>query len=289
MDSKDQSVAEFKVGNIDIKTVKGFGDEWSRFDQNDLSNDDLNTIFKKYFKIFPWTNLSNESVGFDLGCGSGRWAKLVAPHIGKLHCIDPSEAIHIARQNLIEESNCIFHEAGVDNIPLEDMSMDFGYSLGVLHHIPDTQAAIKDCVSKLKDGAPFLLYLYYAFDNRPFWFRWLWNLSDLLRKLVSRMPYSLRYFSSQLIAGLIYWPLARLANLFEKIGFDVSNFPLSFYRNYAFYVMRTDALDRFGTRLEQRFSKFQIEQMMRLAGLADIEFSNESPFWCAIGYKKVAV
>ena len=275
--------------NRDFKTIDGFGDEWTRFDQSDMSKEDIKIIFDKYFSIFPWDKLSNQAIGFDLGCGSGRWAKLVSHRVGKLHCIDPSKAINVARSNLIEETNCILHEAAVDNIPLQDMSMDFGYSLGVLHHIPDTRLALIDCVSKLKEGAPFLLYLYYAFDNRPIWFRCLWKLSDLLRRVVSKMPHGMRYFSSQLIAGLIYWPFAKLATLFEKIGFDVSNFPLSFYRNYGFYVMRTDALDRFGTRLEQRFTKSQINEMMRSAGLTDIEFSKDSPFWCAVGYKKAVV
>ena len=50
--------------------------------------------------------------------------------------------------------------------------------------------------------------------------------------------------------------------------------------------MRTDALDRFGTRLEQRFSYNQIKEMMLKSGLENIEFSNEEPFWCAVGYRK---
>jgi ubiquinone/menaquinone biosynthesis C-methylase UbiE len=64
-------------------------------------------------------------------------------------------------------NNCEFHLASVDEIPLPDSSQDFGYSLGVLHHIPDTQLALNACVKKLKLGAPFLLYCYYRFDNRP--------------------------------------------------------------------------------------------------------------------------
>ena len=70
----------------------------------------------------------------------------------------------------------------------------------------------------------------------------------------------------------------------EKTGMNVSTFPLSAYRNYGFYVMRTDALDRFGTRLEQRFTKNEIKQMMESSGLKDITFSEKSPFWCAVGY-----
>ncbi|MEY3788333.1 MAG: hypothetical protein RIQ94_617 [Pseudomonadota bacterium] len=272
--------------NLDSKTVDGFGDEWTRFDQTGMSSEDVTQAFNGYFSIFPWETLSKQAIGFDLGCGSGRWAKMVAPRVGTLHCIDPSVAIEIARKNLSLYPNCLFHQADVDNIPLLDQSMDFGYSLGVLHHIPDTNAALTVCVAKLKPNAPFLLYLYYAFDNRPVWFRAIWKASDWIRKVVSNMPYGLRYVTSQIIAALIYWPVARTAKIAETLGVDISNFPLSSYRNYGFYVMRTDALDRFGTHLEQRFTKEEIKTMMKSAGLENVTFSEKSPFWCAVGYAK---
>lgn len=272
--------------NSDSKTVEGFGDEWTRFDQTGMSNEDTNKFFEGYFAIFPWSDLPKDAVGFDLGCGSGRWAKLVAPRVGTLHCIDPSVAIEVARKNLSLHANCEFHQTGVDNIPVRDQSMDFGYSLGVLHHIPDTRAALTACVAKLKPGAPFLLYLYYAFDNRPVWFRVLWQVSDWVRKVVSNLPHGLRYAMSQIIALLVYWPLARAAKLAETLGINVTNFPLSSYRDCGFYVMRTDALDRFGTRLEQRFTKTEIKTMMEHAGLENIKFSEATPFWCAVGYAK---
>jgi hypothetical protein len=84
----------------------------------------------------------------------------------------------------------------------------------------------------------------------------------------------------------IYLPVSRLALLLEKIGFNVERIPLSAYRNCSFYTMRTDSLDRFGTQLEQRFTKIEIEGMMKGAGLTDIKFSSSVPFWCAVGIKK---
>ncbi|MDE3021999.1 MAG: class I SAM-dependent methyltransferase [Pseudomonadota bacterium] len=275
-----------QFNNLDVKTVEGFGDEWSRFDQTGMADMDTKRLFDGYFSVFPWDDLPKNAIGFDLGCGSGRWAKLVAPRVGQLHCIDPSVSIEVARKNLRTLANCEFHQAGVDAIPLPDQSMDFGYSLGVLHHIPDTSAALAACVSKLKPGAPFLLYLYYAFDNRPMWFRMLWQVSNWVRKVVSRMPHGLRYVTSQTIAILVYLPLARSAKLIENLGFKVNNLPLALYRNCGFYVMRTDALDRFGTRLEQRFTKQEIKKMMESTGLENIKFSEEIPYWCAVGYAK---
>ncbi len=272
--------------NIDRKTVAGFGDEWSRFDQTGMPDAEAKELFEGYFSIFPWASLPSNATGFDLGCGSGRWARWVAPRVATLHCIDPSDAIEVARRNLESQPNCVLHKSGVDDMPLPDQSMDFGYSLGVLHHIPDTQAALSACVSKLKPGAPFLLYVYYAFDNKPAWYRFVWRLSDFLRRVVSRMPNALRYAVSQGIAGLIYWPIARACKLAEMIGVNVSNLPLSSYRNRSFYVMRTDSLDRFGTRLEQRYSAAQIREMMGVAGLKNIRFSDASPYWCAVGFAK---
>ena len=271
--------------NQDKNTVDGFGDEWSRFDQSDLPQAEQQLLFDEYFSVFPWKNISKESTGFDLGCGTGRWAKSVAPKVKKLICIDPSSALDIAKKNLSNFDNCVFDSATVDEMPMQDNSMDFGYSLGVLHHVPDTALGIKQCVKKLKIGAPLLLYLYYRFDNRPWWFRLIWFVTDLLRRIVSKMPYKLRYFSSQIISIIIYLPLARFALFLEKLNFNVSNFPLSSYKNLSFYTMRTDALDRFGTRLEQRFTRKEIKNMMQNAGLENIEFSNSKPFWVAVGYK----
>ena len=49
--------------------------------------------------------------------------------------------------------------------------------------------------------------------------------------------------------------------------------------------MKTDALDRFGTRLEKRFSKDEIQKMLKEAGFRDIKFSKNMPFWVSISTK----
>lgn len=273
-------------GNLDAEVVDDFGAEWSRFDQSALSNEEKQTIFDRYFAVFPWADLPENAEGFDLGCGSGRWASLAARRVGTLHCIDPAaSALAVARRNLAGQANARFHNAGVDAIPLADGSMDFGYSLGVLHHVPDTAAGIASCAAKLKPGAPFLVYLYYAMDNKPVWYRAIWRASDTVRRAVAAMPRPLKFATCQAIAATVYWPLARTAWLLEKLGARVENLPLADYRHNSFYSMRTDALDRFGTRLEQRFTRDEIGLMMAAAGLRDIVFSEGPPFWCAVGRK----
>lgn len=273
------------IANLDPKTVASFGDEWTRFDQSGMSDQEARKVFDEYFAVFPWADLPPDAEGFDMGCGSGRWARWVAPRVGKLHCIDPSEAIEVARANLAEHKNVAFHRASVDASGLPPGSQDFGYSLGVLHHVPDTAAAIRSCVALLKPGAPLLLYLYYAFDNRPWWFRVLWRVSDWGRRVIFRLPPRLKHAVTDIIAAGVYWPLARISRLLERFGMSVSNVPLSYYRHHSFYTLRTDARDRFGTPLEQRFTRTNIATMMAAAGLVGVRFSEAAPFWCAVGIK----
>jgi SAM-dependent methyltransferase len=274
--------------NEDRAVVQGFGDEWTRFDQQALRDADRTRMFNDYFHIFPWERISaKESVGADIGCGSGRWALMVAPHVKTLHCIDASAgALEVARRNLSCMENVLFHLGSVDSLPVTDESLDFAFSLGVLHHVPDPISAIRGIAAKMKSGAPLLVYLYYAFESRPFWFRLLWRATDIVRRGTSRLPFSLRYGASQAIAFVVYLPLARTAKLLERYGCMPRHWPLSYYRDKSFYVIRTDALDRFGTRLEHRFTREDIRCIVESAGFKDIRFSDRPPFWCAVAIRR---
>jgi ubiquinone/menaquinone biosynthesis C-methylase UbiE len=274
--------------NVDPEVAAGFGHEWSTFPQseNEFLPADREAIFQSYFHIFPWNELPSNPVGIDVGCGSGRWSVMVAPKVGHLHLLDASaDALAVARQNLADATNVSFHLASVGDIPVDDNSLDFAFSLGVLHHVPDTMAAIRAIATKLKTGSPFLVYLYYALDNRPWWYRAIWRFSNIFRVIISRLPPGLRLVISQVIAVVIYWPLARFAALVERAGFSPAAIPLESYRHREFYVMRTDAYDRFCTTLEQRFTRRQMEQMLTGAGFDEIRFSDTVPYWCAVGKK----
>jgi ubiquinone/menaquinone biosynthesis C-methylase UbiE len=275
-----------RPNNIDYKVVNDFGLEWNKFNYRNVNNIELKKIFNDYFRIFPFNKISKNSIGFDMGSGSGRWAKFIAPKVKKLHCIEPSNlAIKQSKLNLKVYKNCIFENSSVSKNSLKDNSQDFGYSLGVLHHLPNTLLALKSCTRKLKSGAPFLLYLYYCFDNKPKWFKIIWKISDIVRISIYNLPFFLKYPISQFIAFFVYLPFSKILKILKKNKIEIKNFPLSYYHDKSFYIMRTDALDRFGTKIEKRFSRNEIEIMMKKSQLKNIKFSNKQPYWVAIGTK----
>jgi|SRR5579864_3043325 len=268
-----------KTLNVDPATVKGFGREWSAFSQECMDDGERQEVFAKYFCLIDWRQKPQRAL--DMGCGSGRWAVLVAPLVTELVAADASpEALQVAQRN-VQAANVSFIEATPETLPFPDEHFDLIFSLGVLHHVPDTDAAIRCLTSKLRSGGTLLLYLYYAFDNRPLWFKMLWRTTDWVRHFICRLPFPLRYGISQVIAVCVYWPLARAAKYLPV----PDSWPLKFYADRSFYFMRTDALDRFGTKLEKRFTKKEIITMLTSAGLRDVRFSESMPYWVCAAIK----
>jgi ubiquinone/menaquinone biosynthesis C-methylase UbiE len=267
--------------------VEGFSEEWSRFTQDKMTDAECQKSFDAYFKTFPWGALPSGSRGADIGCGSGRWAKLAGPKVGTLYAVDASPAaLAVARKNCSSVANVECIQAAVHELPFSEGELDFAYSLGVLHHIPDTEEAIGQVAKILKPGAPFLIYLYYRFDNRSRLFRMLWEFTDLLRRKICVLPTRWKNLVCDILAATIYWPLARLAYIAAFLGINPKGIPLSYYRDKSFYMMRTDSLDRFGTRLEHRFTRVEISGMLQRCGFTEPEFVDNEQYWCALAYRR---
>lgn len=283
---KVYSFISLDENNIDWNTVTSFGKEWQKF--SSFESPEITTIGNDYFDLINASMANGNSVALDVGCGSGRWARYLSRHVKFIEAIDPSEAALVAAEKLRDLTNVRVTQAGVDKIPFPDKSFDFVYSLGVLHHIPDTQSAINKCLSKLKPQGWLLVYLYYALDNRGAIYKLIFHTSTFFRRIISRLPSSPKLFVCDLIAFFIYFPLAYLAkNLYSvtPLRFIAEKIPLGYYRKTSFQVMRNDALDRFGTPLEKRFSKIEIEEMLLRAGFINIHFSPNAPYWHVVAQR----
>ncbi len=282
------SIACFGAGteNIDTVTVESFGDEWLKFDA--FSAQEIKNAGDQYFDIVTNKMLNPHSTVLDLGCGSGRWTKYMADKAGFIEAVDPSEAVFNAASVYGNLPNVRFSQAGIDTIPFADGSFDFVISLGVLHHIPDTPKALIALMKKVKPSGFALIYLYYALDNRGLLYRLTFNLSTLFRRVVSALPKGIKHFVCDLFAVFIYLPFIGLTKLVKVLisGKLYLKIPLAYYRDKSWNIIRNDALDRFGTPLEQRFSKQEITEMLIQAGMHNIVFSEGEPFWHVVAQKK---
>ena len=283
----NKTISHFEVDdrNIDHVTVESFGEEWDKFDA--FSKEEISQVGNEYFDIVDLDGLKNASV-LDVGCGTGRWTKFIAPYVSHVDSIDPSKAVYSAAKLLEKEDNVRLSIASVSNLPFPEGSFDFVFSLGVLHHIPDTQQAMKDAVKMVKKNGQFLVYLYYSLDNKGAFYKFIFHTSTLFRRVICKMPQGLKSVVCDIIAFTVYLPFIGLGKLLKMMlpkSKVYQKIPLSYYVGKSLNIVRNDALDRFGTPLEQRFSRKEIEEMMINSGLKDIRFSEQTPYWHALGTK----
>lgn len=281
----DADVASFVTNlNADAATVESFGDEWNRFDS--FSADELQRAGDEYFDIVTPEMLNTGSLVLDIGCGTGRWSKYVSSRAKFIEAVDPGEAVRAAVPFTAPCGNIRVTQAGYGNLPFAGNSFDFVFSLGVVHHLPDTAAAVKEAAAMVKPGGWLLLYIYYSLDNRGGFYRFLFRISDLFRRAISKLPRGLKFFVCEVIAIFVYLPFVLLAKFFRLFGGNAwKKLPLSYYAGKPWKVIRNDALDRFGTPLEKRFSKKEITAMLEAAGLSRITFSANQPWWHVVARK----
>ena len=280
-----------KDENLDQGVIDSFGHEWAAFDYGETDTSEaLDAQFRAYCTPLELNQFDpKKSIAGDFGAGSGRWASRLIPYFSLIYALEPSDgASRILKNKFSGEAKiAVLQETvGANSIPLE--SLDLAMSLGVLHHIPDTGLAIKEVSRSIKPGGAFLCYLYYNLENKPTFYKFIFKAVNAVRKIISGLPQRIKQIVTSAIAAVIYWPLARLSKVLSKFGIETSNFPLHHYADMPFVMLANDALDRFGTSLEQRFSKAEITEMLGAADfdLTTLKFSEVEPFWTFAVNKK---
>lgn len=249
-----------------------FGDEWTTY-ADILPEHDHE--FADYFDLVDVESLGASRV-CDFGCGIGRWSWFIAPKCREIVLVDFSEAIFVARRNLSAAPNALFFMGDVTGLPLRPGFADFGFSLGVLHHLP---VDALDATRGLARFAPALLiYLYYALDNRPAYFRALLAGVTGVRLALARVhsPRARRALAAALSAG-IYMPLVGLGHVARPFGLHRYVPLYEAYAGKSFARIEQDAYDRFFTRIEQRVSRRQIQELRDT--FSRITVSDRKPFW----------
>ncbi|MEZ6004303.1 MAG: metalloregulator ArsR/SmtB family transcription factor [Planctomycetota bacterium] len=93
----------------------------------------------------------------DLGCGTGYMARALAAFSGRLICVDPSpgmlEQARRALAHLPPSTQVEYRQGDIEDLPLEDASLDGALAGMVLHHLERPDTALREMRRVLRPGA----------------------------------------------------------------------------------------------------------------------------------------
>jgi hypothetical protein len=251
-------------GRLVHSQVVGFGDKWLRFNQSSLAADERQRVFEDCFAVCPSKRAGPTSVAVDVGCAA------------------PPLSGEIARRNLAAEQNIEFFRRSALAMMFRALSLGFAYLLGVLHHVPDTKAALGSSGRELTPGVPILLVSTVHLTIGSIGSS-LTRMCDLICRSIAPPRKHPRYIALQLNAALVLGRLARLARVLEIAQLLPTSLPLSVYRSLSFYIRSTSSRDRFATRLKQRVIRAKITAMLESQGLSGLHLFERTPFWRCVG------
>jgi SAM-dependent methyltransferase/uncharacterized protein YbaR (Trm112 family) len=267
--------------NAQVETALSFGYEWHRFPE---MYDEWEKQFLDYMQPHAADFFPGKKI-FDAGCGNGRFAYYAGKYGADVWAIDLGPAVEVARRNT-NAPNVQVVQADLHNPPFEFESFDFIYSIGVLHHLPDPEAAFQNLLRFLKPGGTVQIYLYWKPEQRPIKAAMLSGVSAA-RRLTTRLPhkavYALAYPTAAMVFMFFVWPyrMLRKLRLFQRIAEDI---PMRQYASLPFRVCVNDQLDRFSAPIENRYTRADVQNWLARASL-EAASVGENYGWIATGRK----
>ncbi|MGL4462869.1 MAG: class I SAM-dependent methyltransferase, partial [Planctomycetia bacterium] len=160
--------------------VESFGFQWNAFDVWQPEEDAFTFTVKTGV---PLGELAGLRV-FDAGCGGGRYCRVAGENGAEVLGADRSRAVDKARRLTSHLPNVRLIQADLNRLPLADRSFDVVFSVGVLHHGPDTYESFRSIARLVKPGGRLSVWVY----RRNTWPQEVVN--DGLRAVARRTPRS---------------------------------------------------------------------------------------------------
>lgn len=271
---------------LDIKrrTAASFGYEWRHFAE---MRPQWEQNFLAYMapKGHEW--FSGRLV-LDAGAGTGRHAYYAARDGADVVAVDIGPAIEVARRNTAELPNVLAVQADLYELPFADGTFDFVYSIGVLHHLPDPPAALRELLRVLRPGGDVTIYLY-AKPGPGLRRALLWLISAM-RTITTRLPHPVLHrlaYPIAAVAWLVFVLPTRLLALVPRTRSFAASMPLAAYADYPFGVCANDQFDRFSAPIERRYTADEMREWLARAGLTDVDV-RRTYGWVASGRKPAA-
>jgi SAM-dependent methyltransferase len=149
---------------------------------------------------FRTVQLDEEYVGrrlLDAGVGAGRFADRASAKGAEVFGVDLTMAVDAAYRNIGRRPHVHLFQADIFALPFREGTFDLAYSIGVLHHTPDPQAAFARVADTVKPGGMFAVYMYARYGPSH-------RASDAIRKVTTRLPLRLMWALSTVAVPLYY-------------------------------------------------------------------------------------
>ena len=257
-------------------SIKDFGKQFKYHDKID-DYWGSHEILKDMVNPFD-LNLIKNKIICEVGVGSGRILKNLARlSPKKIFAIEPSDAIEIAKKNnRYSEVEILYKKISGQMINFNN-EIDYIFSLGVIHHIPEAEIVCKKIYESLKPKGKFIIWLYGKEGNELYLF-----IFNNLRKITKFMPDKLL----NLFSIFLNLMLSIYIFLCKYINLPLKNYMINVLKKCSFEKRKYIIFDQLNPSYSKYYTKHEVKTLLIKSGFKKLEIFHRHKYsWTAIAEK----
>lgn len=262
--------------NNQNRTIKDFGKQWSIYKDNEGFYGSIELFADVIFPFIKPNEIKDCRVA-EIGSGTGRIVNmLLVAGVKHVIALEPSDAFEVLCRNVKEPEKVTCLKVNGDKLPAYG-DLDYIFSIGVLHHIPDPKPVVEAAYQALRPGGHFLVWLYGMEGNELYL-----TFVNPLRALTKHLPHSVL----TVLVRIIYYPLVIYLRLCHKFSLPMKKYLLSLFEKMTPQKRRLIIYDQLNPAYAKYYKRSEAEKLLTDRNFENIRIHHRHGYsWTVIGDK----
>jgi SAM-dependent methyltransferase len=258
------------------RTIKDFGEQWIRYSDNEGYYGSLELFSDILSPFLKPEDLRNSRVA-EIGSGAGRIVNmLLESGVQHVVAVEPSDAFTVLVRNIRNSERVTCLKTTGEQLPAHG-DLDYIFSIGVLHHIPNPKPVVEAAFRALRKGGQFLVWLYGKEGNESYL-----RFIKRLRIITTHLP----HFVLAGLVWLIYHPLNLYILLCHRFPLPLRGYLLSVFEKMSPEKRRLIIYDQLNPAYAKYYTRQEATKLLEEGGFVDVRIHHRHGYsWTVIGTK----
>jgi SAM-dependent methyltransferase len=259
------------------RTIADFGEQWSVYTDNSGYYGSQALLEDVVGPLLDVSTLRGVRAA-DIGAGTGRFTNILLQcGARQVIAVEPSDAFEALVENTAQWGERVEHVRTGGEEFRPPAVIDFAFSYGVVHHIPDPEPVVRAVFNALRPGGRFCVWVYGRENNGAY----VWLL-----KIASTITIRLPHTALAAVVWVAYWPLVAYMTLCRSFDLPLAGYMREVFAKLSPAKRRLTMYDQLNPAYAKYYRQHELVALLTRAGFQDVRvFHRHGYSWTALATK----
>ena len=275
--NKSDQTNEAMLGEIEKQTITDFGEQWNSYTENPGYYGSSNLLLDIFGQLLKRGEIKNAHVA-EIGSGTGRIVNMLLDEgVAHVIAVEPSDAFEVLKKNTESRKKQITYIRESGESISNKLQLDYIFSIGVIHHIPEPMPTITAAWGALRPGGKILIWVYGEEGNETYL-----KIIKPLRMITKKLPHAILI----LLCSILSIFLNIYIFLCSMIPLPMHTYMRNVLAKFPYSVRHMTIYDQLNPAYSKYYTQNEAIALLHNAHFEDIKsFRRHGYSWTLIGTK----